>query len=510
MRKSWLLAFFFVALPVVATAQVTVIRVPADFSDIQSAINQAAAIVGGGTPSDVSIEVAPGTYSPSGNPGFIVDGINNPAFTVTLRAAQSAMVTVLDASNIANNVFRGFGTRNLIIDGFTIRNRIPDQTNFLGRGMRFVDSSGVTVQNCNFDTTSAGMRFEFADPTLGGRIQVIHNTGVTGQGTDQTAAGFVGAAAAVLATNYPPGSSPTGEPKFIVEHNVFRSNRSVVAFFNFIFDVNGNPVSSYSNGSSEITGNDLSSSLIAGFNVTGGHGHLVGGNRIHDGDIGGVFQGAASGTIANNVIFNNAEHGLVVLNFGPVSQDFSAEGTSILHNTIVKNAGTGILYVDGVGGVHSLLPTVYNNVIAFNDAGGVAAVESSAATFAFIPVSFNLAGDDNYGNTLRNIGFNFLNLSYVGISNPGAAAPNYSGVLNTGLDLAVVPGFDAPQEQDFSLMPNSMLVNAGITSRPTPFQDFAGNLRDAHPDIGAFEFVPTPVLNVRSNPSATRRRPIDQ
>jgi len=97
----------------------------------------------------------------------------------------------------------------------------------------------------------------------------------------------------------------------------------------------------------------------------------------------------------------------------------------------------------------------------------------------------------------------------VGISNPGAAAPNYSGVLNTGLDLSVIPGFDVPEEQDFSLMSNSMLVNAGITSRPTPFQDFAGNLRDAHPDIGAFEFVPTPVLNVRSNPSAMRRRPID-
>src|SRR5260370_16629248 len=105
MRKSSLLAFFFVALPVVATAQVTVIRVPADFSDIQSAINQAAAIVGGGTPSDVSIEVAPGTYSPSGNPGFIVDGINNPAFTVTLRAAQSAMVTVLHPPNIPINSF---------------------------------------------------------------------------------------------------------------------------------------------------------------------------------------------------------------------------------------------------------------------------------------------------------------------------------------------------------------------------------------------------------------------
>ncbi len=510
MRKSWLLAFVFIALPVVTAAQITVIHVPSGVPDIQSAINQAAGIVGGGTPSDVLIEVAPGTYSPAGGPPFIVDGINNPAFTVTLRAAQGAMVTILDASNIANNVIRGFGTRNLVIDGFTIRNRIPDQTNFVGRGMVFFDSSGVTVQNCNFDTTFEGMRFRFNDPTLGGRIQVIHNTGVSGQGTDLTAASFVFGQAATLITFYPPGVSPTGEPKFIVEHNVFRSNASVVRFLNQNFDINGNFIGSFSNGSLEMTGNDLSSSIVAGFNIIGGHGHLIGANRIHDGGSGGFFQSAASGIIANNVIFNNAEHGLMVFNLGPGSQDFSAEGTSILHNTIVKNGGTGILYADLVGGIHNFLPTVYNNVMTFNDAGGAAAVEASASTFAFIPVSLNLAGDDNYGNTLRNLGVNFFTFSYVGITNPGAAAPNYSGVLNTGLDLSVVPGFDAPQEQDFSLMPNSMLVNAGITSRPTPFQDFAGNLRDAHPDIGAFEFVPTPVLNVRSNPSATRRRPNSQ
>lgn len=506
MRKFWLLMFLFVALPVITAAQVTVIQVPSGAPDIQTAINDAAAIVGGATPSDVLIEVAPGTYSPAGNPGFFVNGINNPAFTVTLRAAQGAMVTVLDASNIANNVFRGFGTRNLVIDGFTIRNRIPDQTNFIGRGITLIDSSGVTVQNCNFDATFQGMFFRFNDPTLGGRIQVVHNTGVSGQGTDQTAADFVFGEVANLVTLYPPGANPTGEPKFIVEHNVFRSNASAVRFINQNFDINGNFIGAFSNGSLEMTGNDLSSSNFGGFNILGGHGHLIGANRIHDGDTGGFFQ-SASGTIANNVIFNNNEHGLYVANAGPGSQDFSAEGMTILHNTIVKNGGTGIVYVDTVGGVHNFLPTVYNNVIAFNDAGGAAAVEASASTFAFIQVSFNLAGDDNYGNTLRNLGVNFFNFSYVGISNPGAAAPNYSGVLNTGLDLSVVPGFDAPGEQDFSLMPNSPLVNAGITSRPTPFQDFAGHLRDAHPDIGAFEFVPTPVLNVRSNPNATRRQP---
>jgi hypothetical protein len=109
---------------------------------------------------------------------------------------------------------------------------------------------------------------------------------------------------------------------------------------------------------------------------------------------------------------------------------------------------------------------------------------------------------------LQNFGASFSNFNYIGISNPGAAAANYSGVINSGLDLAVVPDFNAPQFQDFSLKPTSALVNAGITSRPTPFQDFAGNLRDAQPDIGAFEFAATPVLNVRSNP--LRKGPKDQ
>ena len=71
-----------------------------------------------------------------------------------------------------------------------------------------------------------------------------------------------------------------------------------------------------------------------------------------------------------------------------------------------------------------------------------------------------------------------------------------------------MPGFNAPQSEDFSLMKNSMLVNAGTSSRPTPFQDVAGHLRDAQPDIGAFEVVPTPVINVRSNP--LRMGPKDQ
>jgi len=493
-----LVTLVLLAVPIPAWAQVTVISVSAG-GDLQGAINQAASIVNGATPSDVLIEVAPGTYVPSFFPGFEVSGINNPLFTVTLQAAQGPSVTIIDASNVANNGIRGFGTRNFVVDGFTIRNRIPDQTTFLGRGINLPNSTEITIENCHFDTTEAGVTFRIFDPSLSSNVRVVNNTGVVGQGTDINAPNFVFGQGASMLFAFPLGSSVTGESRFDVVGNVFRCTASCVRYLAQALDPTGNLVGTFSNGSLVMAGNDVSASFFAGFNIIGGHGHVISGNRIHDGDVGGFFQNARSGVIENNVIFNNGEHGLFVSSFGPISQDFPGEDRVIRHNTIVNNAGTGIVYVDDVG-TQILLPNVYNNVIAFNDAGGVSSVVQTASTFSFIPVSFNLAKNDNFGNTLRNFGVNFPNLSYIGISNPGVAAPNYSGVINTGQDLAVVPGFSASQFEDFSLMKTSMLVNAGITSRPTPFQDFAGHLRDAQPDIGAFEVVTTPVVNVRNNP----------
>jgi hypothetical protein len=491
--------------PMPAYAQVTIIQAPSG-GDLQAAIDQAAGIVNGPTPTDVVIEVAPGTYlAPSASDGLVVAAINSPTFTVTMRATQGPAVTTIDASNAADFAIRGRGTRNLTIDGFTIRNRIPDQTTFLGRGINLPNSSDITVENCHFDTTEQGVTFRIFDPSLSSNVQVVNNTGVVGQGTDLNAPNFVTGQLASMVRFFPVGTVEIGESRLIAANNVARCTASCVRFINEALDPNGNTVGAFSNGSLVMTGNDFSGGFGVGanFNILGGHGHIVAGNRLHDGGVGGFFQSASSGVIENNLIFNNALDGLQVLDLGPTSQDFSAEGRLIRHNTIVNNAGVGILYDDFDGGVHNFLPSVYNNVIAFNDAGGVAAIEQSPFAFAFISVSFSLAANDNYGNTLRN-----SQLDFAGISNPGAAAPDYSGVINTGLDLSVVPGFNAPQFQDFSLMPHSMLVNAGTTSRPTPFQDLAGHLRDAQPDIGAFEVVPTPVINVRSNP--LRKGPKDQ
>ena len=509
--RPFALAFFsfvtmaLLATPVPAWAQVTVIAVPPG-GDLQGAINRAAAIVNGPTPTDVLIEVAPGTYVPTAFPGFEVSGINSLQFTVTLQSDQGPAATVIDASNVANNGIRGFGTRNFVVDGFTIRNRIPDQTNFVGRGILMRNATGITVQHCHFDTTGQGTQFPITDPTFSSHISVVNNTGIVGQGTDVSAPGFVEAQAASVVLSFPLGASETGESRFVVADNVFRCTASCVRYINQALDANGNIVAVFSNGSLVMTGNDVSSSFVAGFNIIGGHAHVISGNRIHDGNTGGFFQGAVSGVIENNVIFNNAEHALIA-DDAPIPQEFPGEDRVIRHNTIVNNSGTGIVYIGSIA-TQAFLPNVYNNIIAFNDAGGVSSVVQTASTFAFIPVSFNLAKNDNYGNTLRNFSASFSNFNYIGISNPGAAAPDYSGVINTGLDLSVVPGFNAPQFQDFSLMPHSMLVNAGVTSRPTPFQDLAGHLRDAQPDIGAFEVVPTPVINVRSNP--LRKGPKDQ
>src|SRR6516165_2031366 len=255
--------------PMPAQAQVTVIQVPSG-GDLQGAINQAAAIVTGPTPTDVLIKVAPGTYVPKAFPGFEVSGINNPLFTVTLQSEEGPAVTIIDSSSVANNGIRGFGTRNMVVDGFTIRNRIPDQTNFVGRGVFMRDATGITVQHCHFDTTAHGTQFPITDPTFSSHISVVNNTGIVGQGTDVSAPGFVEAQAASVVLSFPLGASETGESRFVVADNVFRCTASCVRYINQALDANGNIVAVFSNGSLVMTGNDVSSSFVAGFNIIGG------------------------------------------------------------------------------------------------------------------------------------------------------------------------------------------------------------------------------------------------
>lgn len=479
--------------PAIAAAQVTTIQVPsAGAPDIQTAINQAAAIVTGSTPTDVVIDVAAGTYIPPAQivpngpiVGLVVSGITNPAFTVTLRATEGPSQTTIDVSNVADTAIFGAGVRNLVIEGFTIRNRIPNANGFGGGGIGLIDTGSVTVVNCHIDTTERAINFSVSDPALSAQYRIIGNTILAGQGSDPNAPDVRSGVGAALRTLYAPGIVPTGEIKLIVTSNVIRTNWNPVRFIN----VTNDGVQSGS-GSVIVTGNDMSSIWASTVNIKGGHAHIVAGNYAHDSANGVAIQSAASGVIENNLIVNDTGHGVLVDNFGPLTEGFPAEpGVIIRQNTIANNPGAGIVYTDSTG-TRDFLPNVYNNIVAFNNAGGLASVVQTTSTFAFIPVSFNLASNDVFGNTLKNINFAFVDFNFVGISNPKAEGRDYSGVINTGLDLAVNPEFTSAQTGNFTLQPGSPLINAGLTTRPTPFQDFSLHLRDTPPDIGAYEFEP--------------------
>jgi copper-binding protein NosD len=482
--------------PAIAAAQVSTIQVPsAAAPDIQTAINQAAAIVTGATPTDVVIDVAPGTYIPSVQ--LDVSGITSTAFTVTLRAARGPSRTTIDLSNVDGLVMFGDGVRNLVIDGFTVRNRIPNENVFTGGGIWFRNAGSVTVVNCHLDTTDVAIRFGVRDPALSAEYRVVNNTILAGQGSDPNSPDTTFGAGVNMRTAYAPGTVPTGEIKLIVTSNVIRTNENPVRFINLATD----GVGLFGNGSVIVTGNDMSSIFGSAVQMRGGHGHIVAENHAHDSANGFLIR-STSGVIENNLIVNDHGHGIIASNDGLPTQGFTAEqGVFIRHNTITDNDGTGIIYIDTIG-TRDFLPNVYNNIVAFNHASGFASVVQTINAFAFIPVSFNLASNDVFGNTLKNINFAFVDFNYLGISNPQAEDPNYTGVINTGLDLAKNPEFTSAQTGDFTLSSGSPLINAGLTTRPTPFQDLALHLRDTLPDIGAYEFEQNPASHTSSSADA--------
>ena len=178
MRRCFVLLAVFVCLPLFANAQAYIIQVPSG-GDIQTAINQAAGIISGPTPSDVIIEVAPGTYTPSSQ--LNVNAINSPTYTVTLRGIAGPSATLIDLTNVAVNAVRGDRTQNLIVEGFTFRNRSNPFVNFTGRGIFLFNATNIIIQNCHFDTTQQSIQFSYQGPigaAMSPQVQVIHNTAV--------------------------------------------------------------------------------------------------------------------------------------------------------------------------------------------------------------------------------------------------------------------------------------------------------------------------------------------
>jgi hypothetical protein len=484
----------FLTLLFTATAwgQQYVLSVPSEYSSIQAALGQAGNLIhgipSGPIPGDVLIQVSPGTYTES----LDLNGINSPVFRVTLHAVEGQSRTIIDSSPIGNHVLKGTGVNNFTLDGFTVRNRYDVLGDLCcSQGMNLRNSTHITVQNCFFDTTYVAMNFPIADPNYSSEVTVVHNTTIGGNGTDWSAENFLtGQAVNMTYSTSDPATIPIGDHKLIVADNVFRCNGSAVRYQMTKTDANGNLIGAFPNGTLVMTGNDVRNYYGAGHNNIGGHDHIIAGNRFHDSTIGAGAQlnGIAGGIIENNLYINNG-HGLLILD-SPVISDRTFGDLLVRHNTFVNNLGAGIIYESyRADGVTKVIPIIYNNIVAYNGASGIAAVGNSSGTPSFIPIDFHLERNDVFGNTLKNLTMPNVWYDFTRISNLGVATKNYAGAMNTSLDLSVNPGFTNLQGGDFSLTKGSHLVNKGITSRSIPSSDFAKALRDSVPDIGAFEYI---------------------
>jgi hypothetical protein len=486
--------FLVLLLATTAWAQQNVLVVPTGAS-IQTAINTAAGLSG-----DVLIEVMPGTYPEA----LDLNGINSPNLRVTLRGVQGQSLTIIDASLMDNHALRGNAVKNFTLDGFTVRNRYnplkycepgqdPSECDYyFWRGLNLPNSTGITVQNCLFDTTMQAMWFPITNPSLSSEVTVVHNTAIGGQGTDPNDPSYTNGQAVNM--TYASSETPTGNNKLIVADNVFRTNGSAIRYQTYQPD-NNNISRSYTNGTLVMTGNDVRTFIGAGTNIIGGKGHIIAGNRFHDSTAGAQLSGVTGGVIENNLFVHNGP-GLIIGEMPIIPSPIPDRDLLVRHNTIVNNYGAGIIYSTQQVGGYVGAPSVYNNIVAFNDASGIVAVgpssESPESPSAFVPVDLNLARNDVYGNTLKALLTPNDWFSFEGISNPEVATKNYAGVINTSLDLSVDPLFVNAKARDYSLLKNSQIVNKGLTSRSIPSSDFAGTLRDPAPDIGAIEFFNIP------------------
>lgn len=130
------------------TAHATVIHVPADFLNIQAAIN--------GSANGDTIMVAPGTYTGGGN-----QNITTAGKAITVTTSGGPLVTFIDANTIQRgfNVYSGEDSTT-VLEGFTIMNC------YCGV---YCDTSGPVIRNMIIkDFLSYGVHFDgfLADPPV--------------------------------------------------------------------------------------------------------------------------------------------------------------------------------------------------------------------------------------------------------------------------------------------------------------------------------------------------------
>jgi hypothetical protein len=206
----------------------------------------------------------------------------------------------------------------------------------------------------------------------------------------------------------------------------------------------------------------------AGLSVDDSNNYTITFNYIHDNGTDtqthhGIYFKTTTGpgtVIAHNLLVNNAARG-ISLHDNNYPTSGGVFDVTVAHNTLVDNGSTGLLVNDGDRNI------VVNN-IAMNN--------GDARNQQQIRV---LAGANN--KIWNNLTWHSTATTRRGIENP-------NGNEATG-NLIADPLF-VSYFANLRLQSGSPAINAGKPGYTFGGKDYAGNLRDASPDIGAYEFIP--------------------
>ena len=336
-------------------AQATVIRVPADYGTIQSAINAA---VAGDT-----VEVAPGTY---------VENLNFLGKAIRVTSVEGPQVTVIDGNQNGSVVVfvSGEGPQS-VLTGFTIRNGNATGSALRGGGVRIENSSptisGNIITNNLAGDGGGGVSSSFGSPVIQGNIitQNHQRTGWSG-GIGGGGVSIGGASAVHLLNNSIFGNSWStanggGVSLFAAGNPVLKDNL-----------ITNNNAGSQGGGISMLNRSDalIEQNIVAGNSASSG---------------GGVYWLVPSGArgplmVNNTVAGNHAQQGSAVLADG-----FDA-AAQLINNILVASIGQNAVTC-------GTLNAASVPVFQFNDVFAVSALAYAGSCMDQTGINGNISQD---------------------------------------------------------------------------------------------------------------------
>ena len=335
---------------------------------------------------------------------------------------------------------------NAVIVGNTITGNAAQ---FAGGGISLRTGVNAIIEgntiNGNTATYGGGIHAE----TEGGAVTVDGNT-ISGNTANLGGSG----------SGYGGGISIYSSSQMTIVRNTISANTSATG---------GAGITAAESSASTIDANTISGNTITG---SGGGG-------------GGFYIANATATLTNNVFEGNTATGT---GGGIALLDTST--TIVDHNTVVGNhetvAAGGGIFVRHNGGTVTAA-TIVNNIIAGNDGAQLfEEYEIARVDNNFFGLASGRAAQGGAG-LYFNYHTNWLN---------SAAAINSSGNVTGTANVDGDPGFTSVANHDYTLQSSSGAVNhATSTNVPSVTRDRRGAQRSAPNDIGAYEYLVSPVLS---------------